>query len=90
MAVVVCLGALAVGSDHRRVALALLAAGAATHLALDLLLLNASGYAYPVLWPLTQYHPPAGGLYLSSDRLPTVVAGLAAAALRVAVGVRAR
>ena len=81
--VVVCLGALAVGPDHRRAALALLAAGAASHHALDLLLVNASGYSYAVLWPLTQYHPPAGGLYLSSDRLPTVVAGLAAFALWV-------
>ena len=79
--IVVGLGALLVGPDQRRLALALLAVGALSHHALDLLLRTASGYTYPVLWPLTQYQPPAGGLYLSSDRWPAVVAGGVAAVL---------
>jgi len=84
------LGALLVGPDQRRTVLALLAVGAVSHHALDLLLLKASGYAYPVFWPLTQYHPPAGGLYLSSDRWPAVAAGGVAAVLWAVARTRAR
>jgi hypothetical protein len=58
-----------------------LALGAASHHSLDLLLLNASGYAYPVLWPLTEYRPPAGMLYRSSDRWPAILATIAAVAI---------
>lgn len=72
--VVILLGSLLVGPDHRKRAVALLAAGAATHHALDLLLIKGTGYAYPVLWPFTEYRPPTGGLYLSSDRWPALVA----------------
>lgn len=79
--IVVGLGALLVSGKHRRKALALLAIGAASHHGLDLLLVKASGYSYPVLWPLTQYHPPAGGLYLSSDRWLAAVSGSVAAVL---------
>lgn len=72
--VVIAVAALLVSPEYRKRAFLLMALGAASHHALDLLLLNASGYAYPVLWPLTEYHPPAGMLYSSYDRWPVVVA----------------
>lgn len=72
---VIAIIALLVTPAYRTRAFLLLALGATSHHALDLLLLNASGYAYPVLWPLTEYHPPAGMLYRSSDQWPLVVAG---------------
>lgn len=75
---VVLLGTLLVSSEHRKHVFLLLALGAASHHTLDLLLINVTGYAYPVLWPLTEYHPPAGMLYLSSDRWPVLVAGIMA------------
>jgi len=56
----------------------LLVLGAVSHLVLDLLLINASGRSYAVLWPLTHYHPPTPGLYLSTDIFPVFVAGAAA------------
>jgi hypothetical protein len=58
----------------------LLALGAATHLAADALLVKPTGHSYPVLWPLTRYHPPTPGLYLSTDPWPTIAAGLVAVA----------
>jgi uncharacterized membrane protein len=79
--VVVLLGVLLVSPRYRKRVFILLTLGATSHHALDLLLINVSGYSYPVLWPLTEYHPPAGMLYLSSDRWPAVVAGAVAAIL---------
>jgi len=76
--VAVAAGALLTDSDHRRRVFVLLALGAASHLLLDALLHFPSGYSYPVLWPLTNYHPPALGLYLSSNRWPALVAGVLA------------
>lgn len=76
--VVGLLAALLVAPGHRRLVFGLVLAGAATHHGLDLLLLNASGYSYPALWPLTEYSPRAGMLYRSSDRWPALVAGTAA------------
>lgn len=76
--VVIAVTGLLVAPEYRRRTFLLVALGAASHHALDLLLLNASGYAYPVLWPLTEYRPPAGMLYRSSDRWPVLVAGLGA------------
>lgn len=70
---------LAASGERRRVA-ALLALGAASHLAADALLLKASGHSYPVLWPLTVYHPPTPGLYHSTDLWPSVATGAAALA----------
>lgn len=67
--------------EYRRRALALFLVGAATHHVLDIALITPSGEAYAVLWPLLEYRPPAGGLYLSSDRWPALVAGLAAVAV---------
>ena len=77
-ALVIGLGGLFVAPAQRPRAVALLAVGAGSHHALDLLLLTASGKAYAVFWPLLDYRPPAGDLYLSSDRWPAVVAGVSA------------
>jgi hypothetical protein len=73
--VVLLLGALLVAPGYRKRVFLLLALGATSHHALDLLLLSPSSYAYPVLWPVTAYNPPAGMLFLSSDRWPALVAG---------------
>jgi hypothetical protein len=64
----------------RRRATAALAAGAATHLLADTLLRFPTGRAHPLLWPLTRWHPPHGGLALSVEPGPTVAAGLFALA----------
>ncbi|QRV15778.1 metal-dependent hydrolase [Haloterrigena salifodinae] len=82
-ALVVGLGALFVTPAQRPLAVALLAVGAGSHHALDLLLVTASGDAYAVFWPLLEYRPPAGDLYLSSDRWPAVVAGVGALCIRI-------
>ncbi len=71
---VIAIAALLVGRAHRKRIFLLLVLGGLSHLTLDLLLLKASGYAFPVLWPLTAYHPPAGMLFRSSDGLPAVIA----------------
>lgn len=72
-------GGILVPDAHRRRVLVLLAGGAASHLLLDALLIDPSGYSYALLWPLTQYHPPTPGLYLSTDRWPALVSGAIAA-----------
>ncbi|WP_168927092.1 metal-dependent hydrolase [Natronorubrum aibiense] len=76
--IVACLGALLVAPDGRLQALALIAIGALSHHVLDLLLMTPTGESYGVFWPLLEYRLPAGSLYLSSDRWPALVAGLAA------------
>jgi len=40
--------------------------------------MTSTGYSYAAFWPLTEYRLPAGGLYLSTDRWPALVAGLCA------------
>jgi membrane-bound metal-dependent hydrolase YbcI (DUF457 family) len=77
--VAVAVGALLVGPRYRIRVFALLVLGMASHHALDLLLINLTGYSYAVLWPLTWYAPPTPGIYSSSDRWPAVVAILVAA-----------
>lgn len=74
----VCIGVVLVASSERRRVAALLSLGAASHLTADALLVKASGYSYPVLWPLTGYYPPTPGLYLSTDIWPSVVTGVLA------------
>ena len=76
--VAITIGALLTGPAYRRRIFLLLALGAASHHVLDALLINPSGYSYAVFWPLTTYHPPTPGLYLSSDRWPAVVSALLA------------
>lgn len=76
--VAITVGALLASTEYRRRIFLLLAAGAASHLFLDALLIKASGYSYEVLWPLTPVFPPTPNLYLSSDRWPALVcAGVA-------------
>lgn len=77
---VVAIGVLCVPREYRRGVAAMALLGMASHHALDLLVTNPTGHTYPVLWPLSAYHPPTPGLYLSSDRWPAAVAGVAAAA----------
>lgn len=77
--VAILIGALLVSSTHRRRVFLLLALGAASHHVLDAVLVNPSGYSYAVFWPLTTYHPPTPGLFLSFDRWPALVSGIAAA-----------
>ncbi|MFC4544475.1 metal-dependent hydrolase [Halosolutus amylolyticus] len=72
------LGSLLVAPAYRKQAIALFAIGALSHHLLDILLLTPTGVAYGVFWPFTDYRPPAGGLYLSSDRWPALVAGCGA------------
>lgn len=62
-------------SDQRRRVAVVLALGAGSHLVADALLLKASGHSYPLLWPLSGYHPPTPGLYLSTDLWPSAVTG---------------
>jgi len=75
---VLVIGTLLTAPDHRRKVLLLLGLVAVSHLFLDALLLNVSGYSYAILWPLTVYHPPTPGLYLSSDRWPVVISAIIA------------
>jgi hypothetical protein len=78
--VAVCIGAVVVASEERKRVVPLLALGAASHLLADALLLKASGRSYALLYPLTQYHPPTPGLYLSTDPWPSMVTGALALA----------
>lgn len=75
---VVAVAALLVHRRHRRLTVALLAAGATSHYALDFLLYKPSGLTSPLLWPFTVHRFAVEGIYLSSDRWLAVVAGGAA------------
>ena len=77
--VVVLLVSLLIAPEYRWHAIALVAIGAASHHVLDVALMTPTGRAYAVFWPVTDYRPPAGGLYLSSDRWPALVSGALAA-----------
>ncbi|RQG89232.1 metal-dependent hydrolase [Natrarchaeobius halalkaliphilus] len=79
--VIILLGSMLVAPGHRRRVIALLAIGATSHLFLDLLVITWSGEAFPVLWPVTEYRPPSGGLFRSSDRWPALATLTAAAVL---------
>ena len=76
---IIFLGALLLAPEYRRQAIALPLLGALSHHLLDLALLNAYGYSYAVFWPLTEYHPPSGNVYLSSDWWPAIVTAVCAA-----------
>lgn len=60
--------------SERRVAFAVLVAGGLSHLVLDALIKRANGLTPPYLYPASWWRPPAGNLYLSSDRWPVLVA----------------
>lgn len=76
---VVAVGAALVPRRHRRLAVAVLAVGAASHYALDLLLYKPSGLTFPLLWPFTDHRFALEGRYISSDRWPAAVATAVAA-----------
>lgn len=75
----ILIGVVLVDKARRRRTLLVLSLGAGSHLIADALLANASGRSYPVLWPLTRWHPPTPGLYLSTQPEPTIVTGVLAA-----------
>ncbi|MFB6282146.1 MAG: metal-dependent hydrolase [Haloferacaceae archaeon] len=81
VAALVALGAALIGPAERRRALALLGAGAASHMLLDLPVKRADGLSPPYLYPLTWWRPPSPNLYLSSDVWPSLAAVAAVAAL---------
>lgn len=76
--VVVLIIVVLVASHERTRIFLLLTLGAATHHLTDALLLNPSGRSYEVFWPLTRYHPPTPGLYLSTEPTPTIAAAACA------------
>lgn len=76
---VVCVGTLLVTPRERLRAFLLLTLGMLSHHVLDLLLVSVSGYSYSVFWPLSAYHPPTPGIYLSSDRWPLPLTAAVAA-----------
>jgi hypothetical protein len=76
--VVAGLGALTIRAEDRRTAFVALVGGGVSHLLLDLLVVRADATAPPYLFPVSTWLPPAGNVYLSSDRWPALVAlGLA-------------
>lgn len=77
-AICVLIGVVLVDEARRRKTLLVLSFGAGSHLIADALLMNASGRSYAVLWPLTRWHPPTPGLYLSTEPEPTIVTGVLA------------
>jgi membrane-bound metal-dependent hydrolase YbcI (DUF457 family) len=71
-------GSLLVPPAERRAVLAALVGGVLLHVALDLQVVRAGGYAPPYLYPFSWVQLPSTDLYLSSDIWPAVVAGSAA------------
>lgn len=78
------IAALLVPARYRRRAFALLVLGALSHHALDLLLVDPGGRAFPLFWPLTRYEPPTPGLFSSRDLWLVPVGAVVAALSRVA------
>ena len=74
--IAVTVGALWTTDGYRRRVFSLLVLGVCSHLALDSLLINASGYSFAVFFPFSTIHPPTPGLFLSSDRWPAMVSVL--------------
>lgn len=81
----VAIGVVLVSREERRRVAALLGLGAATHLLADALLLKPTGHSNAVLWPLTRWHPPTPGLYLSTQPWPMITAAGVAAVIWYAV-----
>lgn len=76
--IAVLIGVTLVAPSERKRVFTMLSLGATTHLIADGLLLTPSGRSFPMFWPLTQYHPPTPGLYLSTQIEPTIVSGAVA------------
>lgn len=80
IALSVTIASVLVAARYRRRATVAVAAGAISHVVLDLFLDTASGVApYAIFWPVTTYRPPTPGLYLSTQPWPTLFAGVLAA-----------
>lgn len=75
----VAIGLVLLAPAVRRRGVALLGLGAGSHLVADSLLLSPSGRTAQLFWPLAQYRVPSPGLYLSTEPLPMVLAGMFAA-----------
>ncbi|USZ67410.1 metal-dependent hydrolase [Halorussus salilacus] len=86
--VAIALGATVVARAERGRVAALLSVGAVSHLLADGLLLKPSGRSYAIGWPVSQYHPPTPGLYLSTQPDPAVAAAAFAAAVWLATRYR--
>lgn len=81
VAIAIAIGVVVVAPRERlRIGL-LLSLGAISHLLADGLLQNPSGRSYAIIWPLSQWHPPTPGLYLSTQPEPTIITGLVAGAV---------
>jgi membrane-bound metal-dependent hydrolase YbcI (DUF457 family) len=78
IAVLAGVGTLTVRSSDRRIALALLLGGGASHLLLDLFVIRADGLAPPYLFPFSGWPPPTATVYASTDLWPTALAAIAA------------
>ncbi len=63
---------------HAKITFILLTLGLLSHLALDSLIISASGHSYAIFWPISVYNPPTPGLYLSTDMWPALLAGSSA------------
>lgn len=72
------IGAMLVGSDHRKYVFGLLLLGAVSHLVLDSFLHLPSGVLPPLWWPLTDRRFTTHGLYMSYHRLPVLLVGASA------------
>ncbi|QIO24105.1 metal-dependent hydrolase [Haloarcula sp. JP-L23] len=68
------IGSLLVSETIRRRVFVLLLIGGASHLVLDSLLISPSRFYHVLFWPLTTQFVSLPGLYLSSDRWPSIVA----------------
>ncbi len=79
--VAVFIGVTIVAPHERRRVFALLSVGALSHPLADGLLQKPSGHSCAIVWPLTQYHPPTPGLYLSTQAEPMLVAATVARVL---------
>ncbi len=74
----VLIGGLSVDPKKRKPVFILLMLGSITHLVSDYLLKTPTGHSYPIFWPLTQWHPPTPGLYLSTQPQPTIITAIIA------------
>ncbi|NUB91519.1 metal-dependent hydrolase [Haloterrigena sp. SYSU A121-1] len=81
VAVAICIASLTVRAEYRRAVALLLALGALSHFALDLLLVPPAG-TYQYLWPLTDADVVFPGFYSSRDRWVAPVSIVLALAAR--------
>lgn len=88
--VAIAVGTAVVARAERGRVFGLLSVGAVSHLLADGLLRQPSGRSYAMFWPVSQYHPPTPGLYLSTQAEPTVAAAAFAGVVWLATRYRRR